>query len=244
MPSSSRSVFPSAPTWAIRATKFVERFDANSYLTLTMAMDLFDLGSTPKELSAGVRATPAAAGWCVSFSSDWLFPPDQSRDIVNALIANKAPVSYCNVQSTCGHDAFLLPDDLAVYGEMMRAFLDHLGPAPKAHAAVKDEAHGPTSIFHQHRLDYERIVELIPAGASVLDLGCGSGTLLARLRGPPPAPGRRRAGREEDPHRHPPRPGCHPGRLEPGPRRLRRPASLTAWCCRKPCRRCRTWKAS
>jgi len=164
-----------------QGAKFVERFDANSYLTLTVAMDLFDLGSTAQELAAAFQK--ARARWLVvSYSSDWLFPPDQSRDIVNALIANNAPVSYCDVKSTCGHDAFLLPDDLAVYGEMMRAFLNQLSPAPKAPAAVKDEAHGPTSIFHQHRLDYQRIAELIPPGASVLDLGCGSGTLLAGLR--------------------------------------------------------------
>ena len=164
-----------------QGAKFVERFDANSYLSLTVAMDLFDLGSTHQELAAAFQK--ARARWLVvSYSSDWLFPPDQSRDIVNALIANSAPVSYCDVKSTCGHDAFLLPDDLAVYGEMIRAFLDQLSPAPKAPAAVKDEAQGPTSIFHQHRLDYQRIAELIPPGASVLDLGCGSGTLLAGLR--------------------------------------------------------------
>ena len=164
-----------------QGAKFVERFDANSYLTLSVAMDLFDLGSTPEALAAALRS--ARARWLVvSFTSDWLFPPDQSRDIVNALIANNAPVSYCNIQSSCGHDAFLLPNDLALYGEMTRAFLDHLAPAPKARPAVKDEAHGPTSIFHQHRLDYERIAELIPPGASVLDLGCGSGTFLAGLR--------------------------------------------------------------
>ncbi|MGO8929522.1 MAG: homoserine O-acetyltransferase MetX [Limisphaerales bacterium] len=164
-----------------QGAKFVERFDANSYLTLSVAMDLFDLGRTPQELAAAFRNVRAR--WLVvSFSSDWLFPPDQSRDIVNALIANNAPVSYCNIQSSCGHDAFLLPNDLAVYGEMMRAVLDQLSPAPKARAAVKDEAQGPTSIFYQHRLDYERIAQLIPAGASVLDLGCGSGRLLAGLR--------------------------------------------------------------
>ncbi len=164
-----------------QGVKFVERFDANSYLTLSVAMDLFDLGSTPQQLVEAFRNTRAR--WLVvSFSSDWLFPPDQSRDLVNALIANNAPVSYCNVQSTCGHDAFLLPNDLPMYGEMTRAFLDHLVPVPNGRAAVKDEAHGPTSIFHQHRLDYERIAELIPPDASVLDLGCGSGTLLAGLR--------------------------------------------------------------
>jgi len=164
-----------------QGVKFVERFDANSYLTLSVALDLFDLGRTPEELTAAFRNTRAR--WLVvSFSSDWLFPSDQSRDIVNALIANNAPVSYCDVQSHCGHDAFLLPNDLPVYGEMMRAFLDRLTPAPNGRPAVKDEAQGPTSIFHQHRLDYRRIAELVPPGASVLDLGCGSGTLLAGLR--------------------------------------------------------------
>jgi len=164
-----------------QGAKFVERFDANSYVTLSLAMDLFDLGSTPKELVDGFR--PAKCRWLVvSFSSDWLFPPDQSRDIVNALIANNAPVSYCSVQSNCGHDAFLLPNELDVYGEMMRGFLAHLGAREKFGSAVADELHGPTSIFHQHRLDYDRIVELVPPGASVLDLGCGSGGLLARLR--------------------------------------------------------------
>src|SRR5512137_2090819 len=105
-----------------QGSKFVERFDANSYLTLSVAMDLFDLGSTPEELNAAFRDTRAR--WLVaSFSSDWLFPPEQSRDIVNALIANSAPVSYCDIKSTCGHDAFLLPNDLPVYGEMTHAFL-------------------------------------------------------------------------------------------------------------------------
>jgi homoserine O-acetyltransferase len=164
-----------------QGAKFVERFDANSYLTLSIAMDLFDLGSTPQALAEAFRHTRAR--WLViSFSSDWLFPPDQSRDLVNALLANNAPVSYCCVQSNCGHDAFLLPNEIVVYGGMTRAFLDHLNPAPGSPAPVKEEAHGPTSIFHQHRLDYERIAELIPPGASVLDLGCGSGTFLAGLR--------------------------------------------------------------
>src|SRR5262249_38281288 len=49
-------------------------------------------------------------------------------------------------------------------------------------AAPDDGPHGPTSIFRQHRVDYDRIAELVPHGASVLDLGCGSGALLARLR--------------------------------------------------------------
>jgi homoserine O-acetyltransferase len=164
-----------------QGAKFVERFDANSYLTLSLAMDLFDMGSAPEQLAAAFRN--ARCRWLViSFSGDWLFPPDQSHDIVRALLANKAAVSYSNIQSACGHDAFLLPDDLAAYGEMIRAFLDNLSAVPSA-AVAPDEPHNPTSIFHQRRLDYDRITELIPPGASVLDLGCGSGSLLARLKG-------------------------------------------------------------
>ena len=190
-----------------QGAKFVERFDANSYVVLSMAMDMFDLGGTPAQLAATFRASHAR--WLVvSFSSDWLFPPDQSRDIVDALVANNAPVSYCNIQSACGHDAFLLPDELELYGGMMSAFLRNLaeareaqsangrdhpaaaavangGPAPLGSHAPADsdeEPHGPTSIFHQHRVDYDRIVELVPPGSSVLDLGCGTGRLLARLQ--------------------------------------------------------------
>lgn len=163
-----------------QGAKFVERFDANSYVTLSLAMDLFDLGNTPEKLAETFRA--ARCRWLVvSFSSDWLFPPSQSRDIVNALLANHAPVSCCNVPSACGHDAFLLEDDFKVYGEMTRAFLGNLAATPMVPPPT-DGPHGPMSIFHQHRLDYDRIVELVPAGASVLDLGCGSGGLLARLR--------------------------------------------------------------
>jgi len=164
-----------------QGTKFVERFDANSYLTLSLAMDLFDLGGTPEQLAASFR--PARCRWLVlSFSSDWLFPPGQSREIANALVHNNATVSYCNIQSDCGHDAFLLPDDVDRYGEMIRAFIQNLAPAPHAPGIAKDELPGRTSIFHERRLDYDRIVELIPPGASVLDLGCGSGRLLARLK--------------------------------------------------------------
>jgi len=163
--------------------KFVDRFDANSYIAITMAMDLFDMGSTTEELAAALR--PAACRWLIlSFSTDWLFSPAQSRNIVDALLANNAAVSYCNVQSACGHDAFLLSNDFASYGEMIRAFIDNLAlkTTPENKEDEVAEAHGPNSIFRPDRLDYDRIAELIPSGASVLDLGCGSGRLLARLR--------------------------------------------------------------
>jgi len=161
--------------------KFVEIFDANSYITLSLAMDMFDLGATKEDLRRAVA--PSTCRWLViSFTSDWLFPPEQSRDLVDALIAEGKSVSYCNVRSSCGHDAFLLEDDLAMYGQLMRAFLENL-LGLKVPQQLETEVNGssPMSIF-QRRLDYDRIVELIPPDASVLDLGCGPGGLLARLR--------------------------------------------------------------
>ena len=162
--------------------KFVERFDANSYITITMAMDLFDLGGTEEEMKAAFAASEAR--WLiVSFSSDWLFPPEQSQQMVNALLANQKAVSYCNVTSTCGHDAFLLPNDLDRYGEMVRGFLANLSGTPLVRMEGDEDAFGggPTSIFHRKRLDYDMIVDLVPPQSSVLDLGCGQGTLMGRL---------------------------------------------------------------
>jgi len=168
-----------------QGARFVERFDANSYVTLSLAMDLFDLGDSPERLGAAMGRSDCR--WLiVSFSSDWLFSPAESRQLVDALIAAGRPVSYCNVASRCGHDAFLLADDLEAYGSLLCGFLGALRggqpgpccPPPPAGAA------SATSIFcpdHPHRLDIERIVELIEPGASVLDLGCGRGDLLAEL---------------------------------------------------------------
>ncbi len=173
---------------AYQGDKFVERFDANSYLTLTTAIDLFDLGDAHDELRRAL-GTSQCRWLLMSFSTDWLFPPFQSEKMVNALIAEGKSVSYCSVKSNCGHDAFLLADELPIYGEMMRAFLANLdGAAAGAGESAGDAAlddlscQDPTSIFHRRRLDYDSIVELIPSGASVLDLGCGNGGLLARLR--------------------------------------------------------------
>ena len=157
-----------------QGAKFVDRFDPNSYMTITMAIDLFDLGSTAEQL-APVLATSAGRWLIISFTSDWLFPPHQSGLIVQSLLADGKPVSYCNVPSQCGHDAFLLEDDVAVYGELIRGFLASLlGDEVDSGA----DRHGASSIFAPDRLDYDHVVELIDPAASVLDLGCGRGALL------------------------------------------------------------------
>ncbi|MCE5279746.1 MAG: homoserine O-acetyltransferase [Planctomycetaceae bacterium] len=170
-----------------QGSKFVERFDANSYIALSMAMDLFDLGATPERLAEVFRRS--SARWLVvSFSSDWLFSPAESQHIVNALIKAQRAVSYCNVASTCGHDAFLLDNEVRVYGELVRAFLGDLsGDAHDDGPGDADDAGGisHTNIFspsRPQRLDYSLIASLIEPGASVLDLGCGSGGLLTQLR--------------------------------------------------------------
>ena len=167
---------------AHQSDKFVERFDANSYIALSLAMDLFDLGATPEALAAALGRSQCR--WLlVSFSSDWLFPPAQAQELADALLALDQPVSYCNVTSSCGHDAFLLPDDLPIYGGLLAGFLANLQgePVPTGGGAGTHHHH-PTSIFQPRRIDYDRIVGLIPPGASVLDLGCGRGGLLASLR--------------------------------------------------------------
>ena len=167
-----------------QGAKFVERFDANSYIKLTMAMDLFDLGQTPAQLQR-VLAQSQCRWLVVSFTSDWLFPPSQSQDIVDALLARDRHVTYVNVASGCGHDAFLLPDEASSYGGLTQAFLANLCGGeglPQPQQAEDVVSRSPISIFSPQRVDYDRIVELIPPETSVLDLGCGSGTLLSRLR--------------------------------------------------------------
>ena len=159
---------------AYQGDKFVERFDANSYLTLSMAMDLFDLGDTPEKLVISLRRSMCR--WLfISYSSDWLFPPFQTREVVDSLLTENKRVSYCNVKSDCGHDAFLLPNEIDVYGNMMRSFLKNLGETKPESSPIEPESFSP-------RIDYERILELIPRGAKVLDLGCGRGGFLARLK--------------------------------------------------------------
>lgn len=105
---------------------FVERFDANSYLYITRAMDYFDIaadhgGVLADAFRPGGRTTPVR--FClVSFSSDWLFSTAESRTIVHALNAAGANVSFVEIETDKGHDAFLL--DEPEFLQVMRGFLD------------------------------------------------------------------------------------------------------------------------
>jgi len=90
-----------------QGTMFVERFDANSYLYVTRAMDYFDLAADYGGLDKAFKRLKGP-NLVLSFTSDWLFTPAQSREIVDSLIRVGKTAAYCNIESTYGHDAFLL----------------------------------------------------------------------------------------------------------------------------------------
>ncbi len=93
-----------------QGANFVDRFDANSYLTITRAMDYFDLAADYQgELANAFRGTRTRF-LVISFSSDWLFPTSGSRAIARALIRAGANVSFVEIPSDKGHDAFLLDE--------------------------------------------------------------------------------------------------------------------------------------
>ncbi len=114
-----------------QGSTFVNRFDANSYLTITRAMDYFDLAAEyDGDLSAAFRGTRTR--FCVvSFTSDWLFPTAQSRAIARALNRAAANVSFVEIATDKGHDSFLLdePDFHRTLGGFLRGCAEHAGLA-------------------------------------------------------------------------------------------------------------------
>ena len=92
---------------AYQGKRFTERFDANTYLFMTKAMDYFDLCRGCETLANALAETPVRY-LVLSFSSDWLFPTYQSRELVDALSSAGAEVAFAEVESPYGHDAFLL----------------------------------------------------------------------------------------------------------------------------------------
>jgi homoserine O-acetyltransferase len=103
--------------------RFVERFDADSYFYITRATDYFDLARETNGNLVEALKNFKASCLVVSFSSDWLFSTAQSRKLVEALLKNKVKVSFCEVISGYGHDAFLLEVD--TLGRMVRDFIKH-----------------------------------------------------------------------------------------------------------------------
>ena len=161
---------------------FVERFDANSYLYITKASDYFDLA---KDYGSLEKAFANVKGrfLVVSFSSDWLFTPAQSMAIVDALAGNRKDVSYCNVASPSGHDAFLLESD-ALGGFIccfLKATYDPQNLRPCSCYARRGLGLSALEQPNRARVDYDLIESLIEPDSTVLDVGCGDGELLANL---------------------------------------------------------------
>ena len=103
-----------------RGSKFVDRFDANSYIYITRAMDSFDLTERGSLVSRFERVKTRFL--VISFTSDWLYPSYQSQEIVSALRRRNCDVAYCDLESHYGHDAFLV--EVKEQTEVVRGFLN------------------------------------------------------------------------------------------------------------------------
>jgi homoserine O-acetyltransferase len=107
---------------------FVERFDANTYLLMTKALDYFDpaadYGHDLKAAVAGIQARCLV----ISFTSDWRFAPSRSREIVKAMVEARIDVGYVEVEEYYGHDAFLKP--IPFYLESLRAYIRNIARDP------------------------------------------------------------------------------------------------------------------
>lgn len=107
--------------------KFTEYFDANTYLLITRALDYFDPAKATNGDLVAALAPARAKFLLAAFTTDWRFPPERSREIVEALIDNGRDVAYAEVDAPHGHDAFLL-DDFR-YHRVVRAYFDNIAQA-------------------------------------------------------------------------------------------------------------------
>jgi len=112
--------------------QFSERFDANTYILMTRALDYFDPTENESKPLADILTQTHCRFLVLSFTTDWRFSPSRSEEIVDALIQADRPVSYARLESAHGHDAFLIADP--TYERLFKAFLDRvaheIGGAP------------------------------------------------------------------------------------------------------------------
>ena len=108
--------------------QFSTRFDANTYLLMTHALDYFDPTAGDQVPLAEVLKDTQCRFLVLSFTTDWRFSPSRSEEIVDALVKAQRPVSYVRLESEHGHDAFLIPDATyqAVFGTFMARLADDL----------------------------------------------------------------------------------------------------------------------
>ncbi|HEX4879360.1 MAG TPA: homoserine O-acetyltransferase [Limnobacter sp.] len=104
--------------------KFAEYFDANTYLLITKALDYFDPARHTQGNLAQALAAAKARFLLVSFTTDWRFAPERTREIVEALMANQRDVTYAEIDAPHGHDAFLLTDER--YHKVVRSYFERI----------------------------------------------------------------------------------------------------------------------
>ncbi|MBV9084945.1 MAG: homoserine O-acetyltransferase [Acidobacteriaceae bacterium] len=166
-----------------RGSQFVNRFDANSYLYITKAMDYFDVSAGRTSLAAAFEKTRARF-LVLSFTSDWLYPTYQSLETVAALRSQNIDVAFSELPSTYGHDAFLI--ETKEQSEIVSGFLESVYRDVSSSRTRTSEGplSGACNVASEQvlsRFDYAMIAEMIEPGSRVLDLGCGEGELLAWL---------------------------------------------------------------
>ena len=113
-----------------QADKFSDYFDANTYLRITKALDYFDPAFEHGGNLTAALARVKAAFLVVSFTTDWRFAPERSREIVKALLDNRGKVTYAEIDAPHGHDAFLLDDER--YHRLVAAYFDRIAAEIKA----------------------------------------------------------------------------------------------------------------
>lgn len=108
-----------------QGSRFSTQFDANTYVLMTRALDLFDLSAGASDLTSALSVAKANF-LLVSFSSDWRFPPSRSVEIRDALLAAGKRVTYANIETDDGHDAFLLANNH--YERLLHQWMQRVGP--------------------------------------------------------------------------------------------------------------------
>lgn len=113
-----------------QGSQFSGNFDANTYILMTRALDYFDLAREYENDPVAAFSKARCSFLVISFSTDWRFSPQRSREIVDALIAADRPVSYAEIEADEGHDAFLMP--IPRYMDIFRAYMRRVGGGPDA----------------------------------------------------------------------------------------------------------------
>ncbi len=147
------------------ADKFTERFDANSYLYLTYAVDTFDLIQSHGSLEKAFGESETKFLF-ITLSSDWLFPPQQSKILCKDLLKLKRHVSLVNLQSNYGHDGFLL---------------ETKNIAPLLNGFVMGESHKGKERESDTVVHTSDLLKFIKPKSHILDVGCGDNSLIEKL---------------------------------------------------------------